>query len=83
LGNEIANSRANTEFSLVATNLMGGPSPTSTYTWRLPVIALMPPKFCPVGKEKVEANWRYCPWHGNKLDAESAPSAPSRKPAKP
>lgn len=82
-GKEITNPYANTDFSLVVTNLMGGSEPTSTYTWRLPVSALMPPKFCPVGKEKVEANWKYCPWHGNKLDTEVTPPTPPANRAKP
>ncbi len=82
-GKEITDPLASTEFSLVVMNLMGGPEPTSTYTWRLPVSALMPPKFCPVGKEKVEANWKYCPWHGNKLDTEVAPPTPPANRPKP
>jgi hypothetical protein len=37
------------------------------FEWRLPLTSLSPPKFCPIGKERVEANWKYCPWHGVKL----------------
>jgi len=64
-GAEIANTSRSSEFSLEVSDVMG--LGIKTYTWRLPVSSLLPPKYCPVGKEKVEANWRYCPWHGNKL----------------
>jgi hypothetical protein len=37
------------------------------FEWRLPLTSLSPAKFCPIGKERVEANWKYCPWHGVKL----------------
>jgi hypothetical protein len=37
------------------------------FQWRLPLTSLSPPKFCPIGKERVEANWKFCPWHGVKL----------------
>lgn len=71
-GNVFADARKNSEMSLDVAGLMG--APTSTYTWKFPLTALSPPKYCPVGKEKVEANWKYCPWHGNKL--EDPPAAP-------
>ena len=48
-----------------------------TYTWRFPLTALSPAKFCPVGKEKVEAHWKYCPWHGNKLMDDAGQAAVS------
>jgi hypothetical protein len=35
-----------------------------TFQWNLPLNSLMPPKFCPVGKERVQSNWNFCPWHG-------------------
>ena len=47
----------------------------SLYEWRLPLTSLSPPKYCPVGKERVQADWKYCPWHGNKLDgAQGVPN---------
>jgi len=52
-------------FSVVIENLAG--PKLSTFEWRLPLTSLSPPRFCPVGKERVEANWKYCPWHGVKL----------------
>ena len=42
------------------------------FEWKLPLTSLSPPKFCPVGGEKVEASWIFCPWHGNRL----IPAAP-------
>ena len=79
-GNVFADAHKSSEISLDVTGLMG--TPTSTYTWKFPLTALSPPKYCPVGKERVEANWKYCPWHGNKLeDLSAAPgtAAPSAK----
>jgi hypothetical protein len=69
------------EFSLLVADVMG--PKVATYTWRLPVSALLPAKYCPVGKERVEANWKYCPWHGNKLDADATPAAPPTPAAAP
>ncbi len=43
------------------------------FEWKLPLTSLSPPKYCPVGNERVEANWKYCPWHGVKL-----PDSPAR-----
>jgi hypothetical protein len=79
-GNVFADPRKSSEFSLDVADLMG--TPKSTYTWRLPLSSMMPPKYCSVGKEKVEANWKYCPWHGNKLEEDAAP-ANAAVPAKP
>ena len=36
--------------------------------WSLPLASLMPPKYCPVDKEKMKGNWSFCPFHGTKLD---------------
>jgi hypothetical protein len=38
------------------------------FSWVLPLVSLMPPKFCPVDKEKMKGNWNYCPIHGVKLN---------------
>jgi len=75
-GKVFADPRHSSEFSLVVSDLMGAGS--STYTWRPPLTSMLPPKYCPLGKERVEANWKYCPWHGNKLDSEAKP-APAAK----
>jgi hypothetical protein len=46
------------------------------FEWRLPLTSLSLPKFCPAGKERVEANWKYCPWHGVKLPDGPPPVIP-------
>lgn len=46
-----------------AVRLEGG----RTFTWRLPLASLSPPKLCPVDGEKLPANWRFCPFHGAEL----------------
>jgi hypothetical protein len=53
-------------FSVVITKLIAGTD--QVLEWKLPLTALTPPKYCPVGKERVQANWKYCPWHGVRLD---------------
>jgi hypothetical protein len=62
-------------FSVVVSKLIEGKE--KVFEWKLPLTALSPPKYCPVGKERVQANWKYCPWHGVKLD-----EPPSNPPAK-
>jgi hypothetical protein len=50
-----------------------------TFEWKLPLTSLSPPKFCPTGGERVEANLKYCPWHGTDLTAQPAqPAQPAR-----
>ena len=73
-GNRFADPRKSSEFFLDVSRLMGTPS--STYTWRLPLTSLTPAKYCPAGKERVEASWKYCPWHGVKL-TDDAPATPA------
>jgi hypothetical protein len=80
-GREIANPFKRGEFSLITTGLMD-PEAT-TYTWKLPINSLAPPRFCPVGKERIDARWKYCPWHGNKLEDEPEPITPEAPPPKP
>ena len=45
----------------------------SQYQWRLPLSSVSPPRYCPLGKERVEANWKFCPWHGVRLDNAAGP----------
>jgi len=71
MGNPIANPLAPGSFSVVITNILGVKE--SVYEWKLPLTSLSPPKYCPVGKERMEANWKYCPWHGVKLEEAAAP----------
>jgi len=65
-GNAIAPAAEKTRFSVV---LKYPPDlPEVVYEWRLPLTSISPPKYCPVGKERVNANWDYCPWHGVPLN---------------
>lgn len=40
---------------------------SSEFFWKLPLATFLPPKFCPVDKEKMKGTWSYCPIHGQKL----------------
>ena len=62
----IADPKAPGNFSVVLTKVFDGRD--KVFEWKLPLTALSPPEFCPVGKERVQANRKYCPWHGVKLD---------------
>lgn len=57
-------------FSVTIRSLIAGKD--RTVEWKLPLTSLSPPKYCPVGKERVQANWKYCPWHGVKLEEDVA-----------
>jgi hypothetical protein len=69
----LADASSHGEFSIVLRNLTG--SGDSVYLWRLPLSSVQPAKYCPVGKERVEANWNYCPWHGVPLNSNDAAKA--------
>jgi hypothetical protein len=71
-GEPIVNPTSKGSFSVVMKDLVGVPQ--SVYQWRTPLTSLTPPKYCPVGKEQVNANWTYCPWHGVALTSD-APKA--------
>jgi hypothetical protein len=43
-------------------------SPPQTVFWRAPLTSIAGPKKCPEGGEPLEASFRFCPWHGEKLD---------------
>ncbi len=75
-GQPLADPRQRMKFSIVLRQI-AGPSEV-VFEWQLPLTALSAPKFCPVGNERVKANWRYCPWHGAPLDG-SPPPAPAKK----
>lgn len=64
-GAPIADPTAEGSFAVLIDGL-GGEKLTS-YEWRLPLTSLTPPRYCPIGKERMEASWKYCPWHGVKL----------------
>lgn len=42
-----------------------------TFDFQLPLNSMVPPRYCPQGKERVQANWNYCPWHGVPLAEEA------------
>lgn len=65
----IADALRKGQFSVVIKNLLGDSE--SVYLWRLPLTSLLPAKYCPVGKERVNLNWDYCPWHGAALNSAS------------
>lgn len=70
MGKPIADPLCPGSFSITLSKIVGGKD--KVLEWRLPLTELSPPKYCPVGKERVQANWKYCPWHGVKLDAAGA-----------
>ena len=70
----IADPLASGSFSVVLSKLIEGKD--NVFEWKLPITTLSPPKYCPVGKERVQANWKFCPWHGVKLD-EAQPAMPT------
>ncbi|ANE51491.1 hypothetical protein [Flavisolibacter tropicus] len=37
------------------------------FTWSLPLAAYLPGKLCPVDQVKMNTEWAFCPFHGNKL----------------
>jgi len=83
-GMPIADPAQGGSFSVVLSNLTT--QKEAEFTWRLPLTSLSAPRYCAVGKERVEVNWKYCPWHGNRLgETAAAPSAveQKRKEAKP
>jgi hypothetical protein len=55
------------------------------FRWRLPLGALLPPRTCPVCKEKLNGSYKYCPWDGTKLPSEipenAVPNGPEGKPS--
>ena len=73
----IADPKVPGSFSVVLTKLLDGKD--KVFDWTLPLTALSRPKYCPVGKERVQANWKYCPWHGVKLDDVSTAIPPATK----
>jgi len=77
----IADPLAPGSFSLVITNILGPKE--SVYDWKLQLTSLSPPRYCPVGKERMEANWKYCPWHGVKLDEPVSVPASTTPPSPP
>lgn len=74
----IADPLAEGSFSVTINNLIAAKD--ETFEWRLPLTSLSPAKYCPIGRERVQANWKYCPWHGIKLDTNGkVGSVPEKK----
>jgi hypothetical protein len=46
-----------------------------SFTWRLPLGSLLPPKYCPLDGEAFSGAYRYCPRHGNRL-VDKPPTTP-------
>lgn len=65
-GQRIAEEKSKGTFSVVLTDVLG--EPETIFLWRTPLTSFSPPRYCPVGKERVHADWDYCPRHGVKLD---------------
>lgn len=65
-GKRIADEMSKGSFSVVFKSLIG--EPEAVFLWRTPLTSVSAPRYCPVGKERVHADWDYCPRHGVKLD---------------
>jgi hypothetical protein len=68
-GTLISDASRKGQFSIVVRNIVG--EPETVYLWRLPLTSVLPVKYCPVGKERVNLNWDYCPWHGVPLNGST------------
>jgi hypothetical protein len=66
-GAMIADATRKGEFTIILKNNLVG-VPENAYQWRTPLTATAPPKYCPVGKERVHADWDCCPGHGVALN---------------
>ncbi len=44
-------------------------SPAQSVYWRAPLTSIAGTRKCPKGGEPLEANFAYCPWHGEKVEA--------------
>ena len=64
-GEAIADPTKKGSFSVRVRKVVGA---EQVLEWRLPLTSLSPPRFCPAGKERVKANWSFCPFHGVALD---------------
>jgi hypothetical protein len=69
-GHAIADPKSNGTFSVVLKDVVNRPE--GIYTWVFPLTSVSEPKYCPIGKEQVNANWKYCPWHGAALMGDAA-----------
>jgi hypothetical protein len=67
-GKPIADELTKGSFSVVLKGAAG--EPEMIFLWRTPLTSFSAPRYCPVGKERVHADWDYCPWHGVKIEAK-------------
>ena len=67
-GKPIADELSKGSFSVVLKGAAG--EPEMIYLWRTPLTSFSAPRYCPAGKERVHADWDYCPWHGVKIEAK-------------
>jgi hypothetical protein len=65
-GKVIADATTKGKFTVLLKDAAG--EPETLFLWQTPLSSFMTPRYCPVGKERVHANWEYCPWHGVKLE---------------
>ncbi|MFY9673022.1 MAG: hypothetical protein WAK13_01160, partial [Terriglobales bacterium] len=65
-GKRIADEMSPGSFSVVLKDVIG--EPEDVFLWRTPLTSFTAPRYCPVGGERVHADWNYCPRHGVKLD---------------
>jgi hypothetical protein len=65
-GKPIANETSTGSFSVVLKDVVG--EPEAVFLWRTPLTSFTAPRYCPVGGERVHADWNYCPRHGVKFD---------------
>jgi hypothetical protein len=68
-GRPIADPKSSGTFSVVLKDVVNRPE--DIYTWNFPLTSVNEPKYCPAGKEQVNANWKYCPWHGVALTPDT------------
>jgi len=55
-------------FSVVLKDVVG--EPEAVFLWRTPLTSFTAPRYCPIGGERVHADWSFCPRHGVKLDQQ-------------
>lgn len=66
-GDFIADATRKGQFSIVLKNNIVGVT-ESVYQWHTPLTSIVPARYCPAGKERVHADWDYCPRHGVALN---------------
>ncbi len=65
-GKRIADETGIGSFSVVLKDVVA--EPEAIFLWRTPLTSFTAPRYCPIGGERVHADWNYCPRHGVKLD---------------